>query len=320
MIPAAQFRADLFAHGLLIPTGVDGLYARSGLYERVVEGLDGLITRQGAFAAPEVLRFPPGMSRAVFERSGYMKGFPNLAGTVHSFCGDDHGHQRLLQCIGAGEDFASGQTMTDIVLTPAACYPAYPMIAARGPIAAGGLTLDVQSYCFRHEPSIDPGRLQMFRMREYVRIGAPADVLAFRDSWMIRLRALASQLGLLAEVDVANDPFFGRGGRMMAVSQREQALKFELLIPVATPDQPTACGSFNYHGDHFAAMWGLRAQNGTPVHTACVGFGMERLTLALFSRLGFVPAAWPDDVQSLLWGADGAVSAILQPQVAAAAD
>ena len=35
--------------------------------------------------------------------------------------------------------------------------------------------MDVFSYCFRHEPSVDPARMQMFRMREFVRIGEPAD-------------------------------------------------------------------------------------------------------------------------------------------------
>jgi hypothetical protein len=38
------------------------------------------------------------------------------------------------------------------------------------------------------------------------------------------------------EVDVANDPFFGRGGRVMASSQRELGLKFELLVPIESVD------------------------------------------------------------------------------------
>ena len=32
-------------------------------------------------------------------------------------------------------------------------------------------------------------------------------------------------------LDVASDPFFGRVGQMMAVSQVQNSLKFELLIP-----------------------------------------------------------------------------------------
>ena len=44
----------------------------------------------------------------------------------------------------------------------------------------------------------------------------------------------------------------------MAISQIEQSLKFELLIPVRSAEQPTACMSFNYHQDHFGKTWGLQ--------------------------------------------------------------
>ncbi len=67
--------------------------------------------------------------------------------------------------------------MTDLVLTPAACYPVYPAIAARGRLPAGGVTIDAGgSYVFRHEPSRDPARMQMFHQREIVRIGEPEAV------------------------------------------------------------------------------------------------------------------------------------------------
>jgi hypothetical protein len=36
----------------------------------------------------------------------------------------------------------------------------------------------------------------------------------------------------------ASDAFFGRGGKLMAMSQIEQALKFELLLPVRSAAEP----------------------------------------------------------------------------------
>ena len=67
--------------------------------------------------------------------------------------------------------------MSDLVLVPAACYPVYPAIAARGPLPPGGVTVDAGgSYVFRSEPSGDPARLQMFHQREIVRIGEPEAV------------------------------------------------------------------------------------------------------------------------------------------------
>ena len=89
MCQDCDFRSGLFAHGLLIETGVEGLYGRSGEFEDVVNRFDALITSFGGGDNPEVVRFPPGMNRALFEKSGYLKSFPNLAGTIHAFNGND---------------------------------------------------------------------------------------------------------------------------------------------------------------------------------------------------------------------------------------
>ena len=83
------FLAELIDSGLLIDTGVDGLYGRSGLFEEVIARFDDLITRYGGQDGAEIVRFPPAMSRKHFEKSGYLKSFPQLAGTVHAFAGDE---------------------------------------------------------------------------------------------------------------------------------------------------------------------------------------------------------------------------------------
>ena len=89
------------------------------------------------------------------------------------------------------------------MLSPAACYPVYPIAAARGPLPSGGLRFDVAADCFRREPSRHLDRLQSFRMREYVCIGSPDDVAAFRERWMVRAQAIARDLGLTFRVDQA---------------------------------------------------------------------------------------------------------------------
>ena len=96
-------------------------------------------------------------------------------------------------------------------------------------------------------------------------------------------------------------PSSGRAGRVLAESQRQQALKFEMLIPVNSRENPTACISFNYHLDHFGQTWDLRLPDGAAAHSACVGFGLERLTLALFRHHGFDLSAWPQTARDTLW-------------------
>ncbi len=297
-----DFRDALIAADLLIPTGVDGLYGRSGVFEDVVERFNDLISAWGRDDGAEVMRFPPAVARPHFERSEYLKSFPHLAGTVHSFMGDERAHQSMLRRLEEGEDWTDEQIATNIVMTPAACYPIYPTVAERGPLGADGALVDVYSYCFRHEPSLDPARMQLFRMREYVRVGTPDQVMEFRQGWLERGRALMESLGLPVAIDLANDPFFGRAGRMLSANQRDQGLKFELLIPIASAGKPTACLSFNYHQDHFGLLWDIRTPDGEVAHTACVGFGMERVALALFRHHGLDVKGWPASVRAALWG------------------
>ena len=297
-----SFLDRLFEAGLLIDTGVDGLYGRSGEFEEVIAAFERLIDRIGGGDGAEAMRFPPGMNRAYFETSGYMKSFPQLAGTVHSFCGNELDHMGLLKCMEVGEDWTEGQEATDIVLTPAACYPLYPTVARRGRLPAAGGLFDLQSYCFRHEPSKDPARQQLFRMREYVCMGTEAQVTDFRQRWMDRGVEMMKSIGLEVTIDIANDPFFGRAGKMLANNQRDQNLKFELLIPITSIAKPTACMSFNYHQDAFGTKWGLYLEDGSTAHTACVGFGLERIALALFHTHGLKTKEWPENVRAALWG------------------
>lgn len=296
------FLKSLFDQGLLVETGVDGLYGRSGFFEEIGDRLNALIGRLAGDDEAEVLRFPPAMAREVFEKSGYMKSFPQLAGTVHCFCGDDAAHADLIDALATGRDWTGRQAPSEIVLQPAACYPLYPVAARRGALPKGGRLYDIHGYCFRHEPSLDPARMQFFRMREFVRMGTQEEVTEFRAMWLERGETLAKLLGLPYRLDVANDPFFGRAGRMMKASQRDQKLKFELLIPIESTENPTACLSFNYHQDHFGKTFGLSLGDGEAAHTACVGFGQERLVLALLKHHGSARSAWPASVREALWG------------------
>jgi|SRR5579863_6425399 len=279
--------------------GVDGVYARTARYEQVIERLTTFISRQRDPSA-EILRFPPVMSRAQLEKSGYLKSFPNLLGCVCALHGSEAAIRSAADSHDSGGDWTKSLSASDLVLSPAACYPVYPIAAARGPVPRGGLLFDVAADCFRHEPSRALNRLQSFRMREFVRIGSPQEIRTFRDQWMGRAEKLAQDLGLPCTLDVASDPFFGRVGQVMAVSQRQQSLKFELLIPFHSAAVPTACMSFNCHLDHFGVVWGLADSAGELAHTGCVAFGMDRLAVALFCVHGLEPERWPASVRRTL--------------------
>src|ERR1019366_8552043 len=219
----------------------DGVRARTQLFERAVEGRPSLISRLRE-PDTEVLRFPPVTNRAHIEKSGYLHSFPHLLGAVCCLHGGEGEIRAAISGAGSKESVAK-TTPTDLVLTPAACYPPYPLVASRGAIPASGLVFDVASDCFRHEPSQEIDRFQSFRMREFVCMGTPDQVVAFREQWMARAPQAAELLGLPHTMEAASDPSFGRTGKLLAMSQIEQAAKFELLIPVRSGEGPTACMS-----------------------------------------------------------------------------
>jgi Seryl-tRNA synthetase len=211
--------------------GTDGVYARTSLYEDMVERLAALITRHRE-PDTEVMRFPPVMNRGQLEKSGYLKSFPNLLGCV---CGLHGTNARSTPPSAALMPVATGPPRSRprtwcFPRPPATRSIRSPRAAARCPRAAFASTS--RPTCFRREPSRHLDRLQSFRMREYVCIGSPDDVSDFRERWMVRAQSIARDLGLAFKVDYASDPFFGRVGQMKAVSQIQQSLKFELLIPL----------------------------------------------------------------------------------------
>ncbi len=297
----ASLLAELIERGLLLDSGVPGIYGHGASFEDVRARLGALFSAEAAARGGEPLRFPPLLPRRQLEQTGYLGSFPHLCGSIYAFEGSEQDAALQAERAERHEDWGECQRMTDLVLVPAACYPVYPAIAARGTLPPGGVFIDAGgSWVFRHEPSHDPARRQMFHQHELVRIGEPDAVLQWRDEWAQRGLDLLRGLGLTAELDNANDPFFGRRGRMLAASQREQALKLELLVQIAGPE-PTALASFNHHRDHFGTTFGLELADGQVAHTACLGFGHERIVLALLKTHGFDPAQWPAEVRSKLW-------------------
>ncbi len=295
----AEDPLDALFDTMFQPMNANGVYARTGAYEGVVEAMVALISSKRE-TGTEIFRFPPVMSRAHLERHGYLNSFPNLLGCVSCLEGTEAEILEMAKRNTTGGDWTEGLQTADLVLTPAACYPVYPIAASRGPVPKGGYRFDVACDCFRREPSRYLDRLQSFRMREYVTIGSAEEVAAFRERWVIKAKALADNLGLTYRVEQASDPFFGRIGAVKAVLQLEQALKFELLVPLRGENSGTACMSFNYHRDHFGTTWDIRLPDGSPAHTGCVAFGMDRLAVAMFATHGPKVDQWPASVRKAL--------------------
>jgi seryl-tRNA synthetase len=294
-----SFYKGLVENGLIVPTRVPGSFGRNAVFEDVLARFDGLINQLAKDDAAEFYVFPPVIDRTIIEKTSYLDSFPNLAGTVFSFFGNEREAKGLSAKVKGGEAWGDTQGMTEVCLNPAACYPIYPTMT--GTLPEKGRLITMFQWVYRHEPSMEPTRMQSFRVREFVRAGEPDDVVKWRDMWLQRGVELLESLGLPAKPDVAADPFFGRTGKMLANNQIDQKLKFEVLIPVISLEKPTACCSFNYHQDKFGEIYEIKTPDAQIAHTACLGFGLERCVMALFKTHGFRPSEWPEKVRKRLW-------------------
>jgi seryl-tRNA synthetase len=293
------FREGLLHHKLIVPAAVPGVFGRGAVFEDVLERFNALVSRVGRDDNAETMTFPPVIDRTILEKVHYLDSFPHLCGAVHSFFGNAIESLALAERAKEGGDWGELLGQTRVVMNPAACYPVYPMLS--GTLPEGGRLITMTNWVFRHEPSPEPTRMQSFRVREWVLAGTPSQVVEWRDMWLQRGLALLRSLGLPAEPDVASDPFFGRGGKFLAQAQKAQKLKFEVLVPVISRENPTAVCSFNCHQDHFSSTFGIHTADGEVANTACLGFGLERVVMALFKTHGFVPADWPPEIRAILW-------------------
>ncbi len=142
----------------------------------------------------------------------------------------------------SGGDWTTSLTPADLGALSCGCYPFTRSQLRAVPFRHRAMSFDIAADVFRHEPSREIDRFSPFRMREYVCIGGPDQVSAFRQRWDGRAKEIADRLSCCpTTVEQASDPFFGRMGQMKAVAQLQAALKFELLIPVRSHEkQPPA--------------------------------------------------------------------------------
>jgi seryl-tRNA synthetase len=296
----AAFRQQLLDAGVLLDGGVPGLYGRSDLYERVVRAVE---ERMAALAEPgsvEVVRFPPVVARDTFLRSGYLASFPQLTGTLLTFSGSERDHIELLRLSEAGDDWTHKLAPAPVVVQNAACHPVYAQCS--GTLPAGGRTFDIYGWCFRNEPSMDPLRMVSFRQYEYVYVGEESEALVRRNRWLDQVERLLLDLHLDVRPAIANDPFFGRPGQLLATSQREAERKIELVVPLYDDHPPTAVASGNTHADHFGSAFGIQMPDGHAASSSCIGLGVDRVALSLFRTHGFDVQRWPDSLRESVVG------------------
>jgi seryl-tRNA synthetase len=243
-------------------------------------------------------RFPTLISAKHLDRVNYYKAFPHSLNFVTHLREDLDNIDHFAQTThweGDGLN-ASPDSFSKIeaLLSPAVCYHWYFTLADQK-LESDQLVATAVGNCFRYESSnlTTLERLWNFTMREIIFIGHGKYILEQREIGRQRMTRILEELGFAYQVESANDPFFVGEFRKQVAFQSAFQLKYEIRASLPFSGKTLAVGSYNYHQDFFGRNLNISLPDGSPIHTGCIAFGLERLAYAFLSQYGLDTKQWP---------------------------
>jgi seryl-tRNA synthetase len=293
--------AELLARGEMFQEAT-GIYTLGPLVTRLIAFFEGQFIKLADSFGAAPYRFPTLIPARYLERVNYFRAFPHSLTFVTHLREDLEAIDAFSQnaaCDERGlttplEAFARFQTL----LSPAVCYHLYFSLADK-PLPGGHLAATAVGNCFRYE-SINLASLERmwnFTMREVIFVGPKDFVLQNRETGRERMRAFFEEIGLAYRVESANDPFFIGEFKKQAAFQSAFQLKFEIRAALPFKQGTLAVGSYNYHQDFFGRSLNITLPDGSPVHTGCIAFGLERMAFAFLAQFGLDERKWPEMVR-----------------------
>jgi seryl-tRNA synthetase len=243
-------------------------------------------------ASREEWRVPDAIGMETLARAEYFASFPHWLTSVSHMREKEEVLAQVATSPAPAESARHAQAPAAAALSPAVCYHVYESLADR--VIDCSQLITVQGTCWRHEGAnlrtLERG--WAFTMREVVCVGSADAVAAFLRGVVDATLNLALDFGLTPKIEVATDPFFAPTSRGKELLQRMKGLKRELLLPAGS-GRSVAAASFNDHETFFGEAFGIRLPDGSPAHSACLAFGIERWMLAFLCAHGTDPGAWP---------------------------
>jgi len=290
---------ELVARGWVVPLGL-GQVALRGLALELLEFLDERFVRRIAGPANARREYYPGvMATDRLNRTNHFSSFPEHVQFVTHLREDldvldQFAHE--LREAGGWTPAILGKLPRPmaspvIALNPAVCYHCYASVE-NSQLPGDGFVVTARSRCHRYESGNHRtlARLLDFTMREVIYVGRPDFVKQERERSIALVRALVEDWGLAAWLETANDPFFTNDFEVKAAFQRQNDMKYELRLPLASGS--LAAASSNFHSVTFGKAFNITSRN-RPACTGCTAFGLERWIYGVFSQCGLDPAAWP---------------------------
>jgi len=289
----------LEARGDIRCTG-KGKYVYSGDVAQVFRGIDDLFRGWAETQAADEEFFPVSVRTESLAKAGYFNSFSQHAYFVSPLTLS----VEAIESAQSGEIFDAEADASvkqhlqtpEWVLSPTVCHHCFESRSGR--TESSQQTVTALNQCSRYEVH-DTGGLQRLRhywMREIIYFRPNAkDVQSALDDILKVTTDYLRKWGISFRVSSASDPFFLDSGSSKRLFQTSFLLKRELQLPVE--GKHIACASFNNHQESLTGAFEISAEEGS-VASGCVGWGYDRLILALFSQLGPNVDQWPEAVRS----------------------
>lgn len=288
---------QLIEQGLLFPLG-QGRFGLGRLAARLVDLMDRDLLDAAAYLNAEPFRFPSIIGADILNRCRYLRSFPHALSLVQHLREDIDAIQRFARGVEWRGDRLdcdlSSLAPPAVLLAPTVCFHCYGAFADTK--IGGRRTVTARGKCFRYESGGLRGleRLWDFSMREFIFLGERAHVQQERTTAVERFAALLDRWELSYQIQTASDPFFIDDFSVQSNFQKAFDLKYEIRAALPYRENASlAIGSFNLHHDFFGKSFGITNDQGEPLFTGCIGFGLERVLLAFLSQHGIDPCGWP---------------------------
>ena len=252
-------------------------------------------------------RFPTLMSAKMLDRVDYFRAFPHSLTFATHLREDLDVINHFAETAGFEGNGLNAPmdsfSKIEAMLSPAVCYHLYFSLADH-PLPDGKLIATATGNCFRYESTnlTSLERLWNFTMQEIIFVGSKEFVLENRETSRRFMQNIFAEIGLVYHVETANDPFFVGEFRKQAAFQNAFQLKYEIRAALPFKGDSLAVGSYNYHQDFFGRNLNINLPDGSPIHTGCTAFGLERMAYAFLAQHGLDRANWPEAVRAAVGG------------------
>jgi seryl-tRNA synthetase len=273
-----------------------GIYSYSGIFLSLVSGFDEYFLDYAKSIGASESIYPSTLPLKNLQASGYVSNFPH-----HTlFVSGANKSKNEISLLATSKNISSKQ-MSDpeLVLSPTVCYRCFDVLSNTN------IKSDLELYtatceCFRNEgiASQDISRLTNFRMREIVFIGTPPNIEKTRQRICAHARDAIDEFDLSASLVTAFDPFFTTANDKKRGYQNMMGLKYEMRMKIPYLNAEISCMSFNNHQKTLIEAYNISPNR--DLASGCVGYGLERLALAVFAQHGLNPQNWPISLKSIL--------------------